>query len=50
MLSIGQCYLDFVDKILTEGKETNKASDNQLKENIGKYYHTYDRLDLKFRA
>ena len=30
MLSIGQCYLDFVDKILKEGKETYKDSDHHL--------------------
>ena len=48
MLTIGQCYLDFVDKILKEGKETYKDSDHHLKESIGNYYYNYDQLDLKF--
>ena len=50
MLSIGQCYLDFVDKILKEGKETYKDSDHHLKESLGNYYYIDDPLDLKFRA
>ena len=50
MLSIGQCYLDFVNKILKEGKETYKDSDHHLKESLGNYYYIDDPLDLKFRA
>ena len=50
MLTIGQCYLDFVDKILKEGKETYKDSDHHLKESLGNYYYIDDPLDLKFRA
>ena len=50
MLSIGQCYLEFVNTILKEGKETYKDSDHHLKENLGNYYLIDDPLDLKFRA
>ena len=50
MKSIGQCYLEFVNKILTEGKETYKDSDHHLKESLGNYYLIDDPLDLKFRA
>ena len=50
MLSIGQCYIDFVNKILKEGKETYKDSDHHLKESLGNYYYIDDPLDLKFRA
>ena len=32
MLSINQCYLDFVDKILKTGKETYKDSNHHLLE------------------
>lgn len=50
MLSINQCYLDFVKKILREGKETYKDSNHHLKESLGNYYYIDDPLNLKFRA
>lgn len=50
MLSINKCYLDFVQKILREGKETYKDSNHHLKESLGNYYFIDDPLNLKFRA
>ena len=50
MLSINQCYLDFVDKILKSGKETYKDSNHHLKESLGNFYIIDDPMDLKFRA
>ena len=50
MLSINQCYLDFVDKILKTGKETYKDSNHHLLESLGNFYIIDDPMDLKFRA
>lgn len=50
MLSINQCYLDFVKKILKEGKETYKDSNHHLKESLGNFYIIDDPLNLKFAA
>ena len=50
MLTINQCYLDFVDKILKTGKETYKDSNHHLLESLGNFYIIDDPLDLKFRA
>ena len=50
MLSINQCYLDFVNKILKQGKETYKDSNHHLVESLGNYYLIDDPLDLKFEA
>ena len=50
MLTINQCYLDFVDKILKQGKETYKDSNHHLLENLGNFYIIDDPFDLKFRA
>ena len=50
MLSINQCYLDFVEKILKSGKETYKDSNHHLLESLGNFYIIDDPLDLKFRA
>lgn len=50
MLSINQCYLDFVKKILKEGKETYKDSNHHLKESLGNFYIIDDPLNLKFVA
>ena len=50
MLSINQCYLDFVNKILNEGKETYKDSNHHLKESLGNFYVIDDPLDLKYKA
>ena len=50
MLSINQCYLDFVNKILKEGKETYKDSNHHLVESLGNFYIIDDPMDLKFRA
>lgn len=50
MLSINQCYLNFVEKILNEGSETYKDSDHHLKESFGNFYHIEDPLNLKFKA
>ncbi len=50
MLSINQCYLKFVDKILKQGKETYKDSNHHLVESLGNYYLIDDPLDLKFKA
>ena len=45
-----QCYLDFVKKILKEGKETYKDSNHHLKESLGNFYIIDDPLNLKFAA
>ena len=50
MLSINQCYLDFVDKILKTGKETYKDSNHHLVESLGNFYIIDDPLNLKFEA
>ena len=50
MLSINQCYLDFVKKILNQGKETYKDSNHHLKESLGNFYIIDDPLNLKFAA
>ena len=50
MLTINQCYLDFVDKILKQGKETYKDSNHHLLENLGNFYIIDDPFNLKFRA
>ena len=50
MLSINQCYLDFVGKILKDGKETYKDSNHHLMENLGNFYIIDDPLNLKFVA
>lgn len=50
MLTINQCYLDFVEKILKYGKETYKDSNHHLKENLGNFYYIEDPLSLKFKA
>ena len=50
MLSINQCYLDFVKKILNQGKETYKDSNHHLKESLGNFYVIDDPLNLKFVA
>ena len=50
MLSINQCYLDFIDKILKTGKETYKDSNHHLVENLGNFYIIDDPLNLKFEA
>ena len=50
MKTINQCYIEFVDKILKQGKETYKDSNHHLKEYLGNYYLIDDPLDLKFEA
>ena len=50
MLTINQCYLEFVKKILNEGKETYKDSEHHLFENLGNFYFIEDPLNLKFKA
>lgn len=50
MLSITKCYIDFVNKILKQGKETYKDSNHHLVENLGNFYIIDDPLDLKFKA
>ena len=50
MLSINQCYLDFVKKILNQGKETYKDSNHHLKESLGNFYVIDDPLNLKIPA
>ena len=50
MLTINQCYLDFVDKILKSGKETYKDSNHHLVESLGNFYIIDDPFNLKFRA
>ncbi|WP_303247770.1 thymidylate synthase [uncultured Methanobrevibacter sp.] len=50
MLTINQCYLDFVKEILNKGKETYKDSNHHLKESLGNYYFIEDPLNLKFKA
>lgn len=50
MLTINECYLEFVKKILNEGKETYKDSEHHLIENLGNFYYIEDPLNLKFKA
>ena len=50
MLTINQCYLDFVDKILKSGKETYKDSNHHWVESLGNFYIIDDPFNLKFRA
>ncbi|MCF0225884.1 MAG: thymidylate synthase [Methanobrevibacter sp.] len=50
MLSINQCYLEFVKEIINNGKETYKDSNHHLYENLGNYYYIDDPLGLKFKA
>ena len=50
MLTINQCYLDFVNKILKQGKETYKDSNHHLIESLGNFYIIDDPFNLKFRA
>ena len=50
MLTINQCYLDFVDKILSKGSETYKDSNHHLVESLGNFYIIDDPFNLKFRA
>lgn len=50
MLTINQCYLNYVKRIVNQGKETYKDSNHHLQENIGNYYYIEDPLDLKFKA
>lgn len=50
MLTINQCYLDFVQNILNKGKETYKDSNHHLIENLGNFYYIEDPLNLKFKA
>lgn len=50
MLSITKCYIDFVNKILKQGKETYKDSNHHLVESLGNFYIIDDPLDLKFKA
>lgn len=50
MLSITKCYIEFVNKILKQGKETYKDSNHHLVESLGNFYIIDDPLDLKFKA
>ena len=50
MLTINQCYLDFVDKVLSKGSETYKDSNHHLVESLGNFYVIDDPFNLKFRA
>ena len=50
MITINQCYLNFVNKILKQGKETYKDSNHHLKESLGNFYIIDDPLDLKYKA
>ena len=50
MLSINQCYIDFVKDIVNNGKETYKDSNHHLIESLGNYYYIDDPLDLKYKA
>lgn len=50
MLTINQCYVNYVEKILNQGKETYKDSNHHLKESLGNYYVIEDPLNLKFKA
>ena len=50
MLTINECYLEFVDKILKQGKETYKDSNHHLIESLGNFYIIDDPFNLKFRA
>ena len=48
MLTINECYLEFVDKILKQGKETYKDSNHHLIESLGNFYIIDDPFNLKF--
>lgn len=50
MLSINQCYLEFVKKILDYGEETYKDGNQYLKECLGNFYLIDDPLNLRYRS
>ncbi len=50
MLSINQCYIDFIKEIINNGNETYKDSNHHLIENLGNFYYINDPLNLKYRA
>ena len=50
MLTINECYLEFVDKILKQGKETYKDSNHHLIESLGNFYIIDDPFNLKFQG
>lgn len=48
MLSINQCYLEFIKKILTTGEETYKDNNHHLKESLGNYYYIDNPLGYSY--
>lgn len=50
MLSINQCYIDFIKEIVNNGNETYKDSNHHLIENLGNFYYINDPLNLKYKA
>ena len=48
MTTINDCYINFIDKILTTGKETYKDHNHHLKECIGNHYYIDNPLGLKY--
>lgn len=50
MLTINECYKNFVKEILEDGKEAYKDNDSHILEKLGNYYHIEDPLGLKYKA
>lgn len=50
MLTINECYKNFVKEILEDGKEAYKDNDDHILEKLGNYYHIEDPLGLKYKA
>ncbi len=50
MLTINECYKNFVKEVLDNGKEAYKDNDDHILEKVGNYYHIEDPLGLKYKA
>ena len=50
MLTINECYKNFVKEVLENGKEAYKDNDHHIKEKLGNYYYIEDPLGLNYKA
>lgn len=50
MLTINECYKNFVNEVLSNGRESYKDNDDHILEKLGNYYHIEDPLGLKYKA
>ena len=50
MLTINECYKNFVKEILENGKEAYKDNEDHILEKLGNYYHIEDPLGLNYKA